>query len=111
MIHTSNATASYDLEYEEGGNEEAIEDANAVTKIAIVGAHVIIFLCALVGNSLIIHIVGTCGNIRKNPFNWLLVNTTAADLVDVMTASAFSIPYFLCGDCWISGILGTLFAS
>ena len=108
MIHTSNATASYDLEYEEGGNEEAIEDANAVTKIAIVGAYVIIFLCALVGNSLIIHIVGTCGNILKNPFNWLLVNTAAADLFDVMTASTFSIPYFLCGDCWISGILGTL---
>ena len=108
LNHTSNATASYDLEYEEGGNEEAKEEVNAVTKIAIVGAYVIIFLFALVGNSLIIHIVRTCGNIRKNPFNWLLVNTAAADLVDVMTASAFSIPYFLCGDCWVSGIVGAL---
>ena len=85
-------------------NKETID----VIKIILIVADVIILLFSLIGNSLVIHIVRTRVNIRKNPFNWLLVNTAIADLVDVITASAFSLPYFLCGECWFSGVLGTI---
>ena len=79
-----------------------------VTKVILIVAYVIILLFSFVGNSLVIHIVRTRYKIRKNPFNWLLVNTAAADLVDVTTASSFLLPYFLCGECWLSGVVGTM---
>ncbi|KAJ7379083.1 hypothetical protein OS493_018880 [Desmophyllum pertusum] len=85
-----------------------MEKISDVTKICIIGAYVIILLFSFVGNSIIIHLVRTRKNIRKNPFNWLLVNTAVADLLDVITASAFSVPFFLCENCWISGMVGTI---
>ena len=88
--------------------QENNEEVSAVNNTVMITAYVIIVLFSLVGNSLVIHIVRTRAEIRKNPFNWLLVNTAAADLLDVLTASAFSLPYFLCGDCWFSGVGGTI---
>ena len=90
------------------GREESKEESDNTTKVILIVAYVIILLFSFVGNSLVIHIVQTRRKIRRNPFNWLLVNTAVADLVDVITASAFSLPYFLCGHCWISGIVGTI---
>ena len=107
MNHTENSTAqSHDDGRLNGDND--VEEVNDVTKIGIISGYVIILLFSFVGNSIIIHLVRTRTNIRKNPFNWLLVNTAVADLLDVITASAFSVPFILCGDCWISGIAGTI---
>ncbi|KAL9984195.1 hypothetical protein ACROYT_G006466 [Oculina patagonica] len=83
-------------------------EVSDVTKIIVIGAYAIIFLVSFAGNLLIIHIVRTRPSIRQNPFSWLLVNTAVADLLDVITASAFTVPIFLCGDCWISGITGKI---
>ena len=91
----------------EQGDESTKEIIDAI-KIILIVAYVIILLFSFIGNSLVIHIVRTRVNIRKNPFNWLLVNTAIADLVDVITASAFSLPDFLCGECWLSGVVGTI---
>ena len=106
MNYSDNATANGPPENEE--DDDITEEVDSVTKIIIVGAYVIIFFFSFVGNSLVIHLVRTRINIRKNPFNWLLVNTAVADVVDVITASASSLPYFLYGNHWISGILGTI---
>ena len=106
MNNSYNLTDSIidDFEQGDGSTKETID----AIKIILIVAYVIILLFSLIGNSLVIHIVRTRVNIRKNPFNWLLVNTAIADLVDVMTAFAFSLPYFLCGECWLSGAVGTI---
>jgi len=90
------------------GGEERNEEGDDLTKIIMIVAYVIIILFSFVGNSLVIHIVRTRVHIRKNSFNWLLANTAVADLVDVITASAFSLPFYLCGYCWVSGVVGTI---
>ena len=102
MNYTDNSTAFF--EPEEEHHEAEVAD---VTKIIVIGAYAIILLLSLVGNSLILHIVRTRPSIRQNPFSWLLVNTALADLLDVITASSFTVPSFLCGDCWASGATGT----
>ena len=81
---------------------------NDATKITLTAAYVVILLLSVVGNSLVIHIVRTRASFRKNPFNWLLVNTSVADLVVILTASAFNLPYLICNSCWIPGPLGSL---
>ena len=106
MNYSDNATANGPQENEE--DDDVTEEVDSVTKIIIVAAYVIIFFFSFVGNSLVIHLVRTRINIRKNPFNWLLVNTAVADVVDVITASASALSSFLYGDHWISGILGTI---
>ncbi|KAJ7379087.1 hypothetical protein OS493_018885 [Desmophyllum pertusum] len=114
MNESHNFTASFDSSGDDDGSgsgsgeydiEEEISD---VTQIIVISAYAIIFLFSFVGNSLIIHIVRTRTSIRQNSFNWLLVNTAVADLLDVITASAFSVPFFLCENCWISGVIGTI---
>lgn len=107
MNHTENSTAS--LDDGELIDDEDIEEVNGVTKTGIMGGYAIILLFSFVGNSIIIHLVRTRTSIRKNPFNWLLFNTAVADLLDVITACAFSVPSILCGDCWLSGMAGTIF--
>ena len=106
MNYTDNSTVTGPPEKEK--DEEHIEEVDDVIKTTIISAYVVILLFSFVGNSIVIHLVRTRMKIRKNPFNWLLVNTAIADLVDVITASAFSLPYFLCEYCWISGIIGTI---
>lgn len=101
MNNTDNTTAFF--EPEEEHHEEEVAD---VTKIIVISAYAIILLLSLLGNSLILHIVRTRPSIRQNPFSWLLVNTALADLLDVITASSFTVPSFLCGECWASGATG-----
>ena len=103
MNNTENFTEFF--EPEEEHHEEEVGD---VTKIIVISAYAIIFLLSLAGNSLILHIVRTRPSIRQNPFSWLLVNTALADLLDVITASCFTVPIFLCGECWVSGTTGTI---
>lgn len=107
MNQTENSTAPLD-DGEVIGDED-IEELNEVTKTGFIGGYTIILLFSFVGNSIIIHLVRTRPNIRMNPFNWLLFNTAVADLLDVITASAFTVPSFFCGDCWLSGMVGTIF--
>lgn len=105
MNKTENATAVFgDEEFEEDHDVEVSD----VSKFIVIGAYATILLISFTGNLLIIHIVRTRLSIRQNPFNWLLVNTAVADLLNVITASAFSVPIFLCGECWLSGITGTI---
>lgn len=91
-------------------DEEDFEmtDIDDVTKIVTTSAYAIIFLFSFLGNSLVIHIVRTRVSIRRNPFNWLLVNTAVADLLNVTTASALTVPVILCENRWISGVIGTI---
>lgn len=103
MNNTENSTEVFEPEIED--HEEEVGD---VTRIIVIGAYGIIFLLSLTGNSLILHITRTRPSIRQNPFSWLLVNTALADLLDVTTASSFTVPVFLCGECWVSGTTGTL---
>lgn len=79
-----------------------------VAKIVTISAYAIIFLLSFLGNSFVIHIVRTRVSIRRNPFNWLLVNTAVADLLNVTTASALTVPFILCDNRWISGVLGAI---
>ena len=106
MNQTENSTAS--LDDRELIGDEDIEELSEVTKTGVIGGYAIILLFSFVGNSIIIHLVRTRTNIRMNPFNWLLFNTAIADLLDVITASAFSVPSVLCGECWLSGMVGTI---
>ena len=103
MNNTENFTTFFEPE-----EEHHAEEVGDVTKIIIIGAYAIIFLLSLAGNSLILHIVRTRPSIRQNPFNWLLVNTALADFLNVITASCFTVPIFLCGECWVSGTTGTI---
>ena len=105
MNNTENSTAFFEPEEEHHELEEEVGD---VTKIIVIGAYAIIFLLSVVGNSLILHIVRTRPSIRQNPFNWLLVNTALADFLNVITATSFTVPILLCGECWVSGIIGTI---
>lgn len=107
MNQTENSTAP--LNDGERIGDEGIEELNEATKTGVIGGYAIILLFSIVGNSIIIHLVRTRTNIRMNPFNWLLFNTAVADLLDVITASVFSVPSVLCGDCWLSGMVGTIF--
>jgi len=106
MDQTENSTAPFD-DGELNGDED-IEKLSEVTKTSVIGGYAIILLFSFVGNSIIIHLVRTRANIRMNPFNWLLFNTAVADLLDVITASAFSVPSVFCGECWLSGMVGTI---
>ena len=103
----NNSSHSNELISTDQGEEKGTKFTD-VKKTILIVAYVIILLISFVGNSLVIHIVRTRTMIRKNPFNWLLVNTAVADLVDVTTASSFLLPYFLCGECWLSGVVGTV---
>ena len=100
MNHTGNSTAT-------DPRDEHVK-ATDVTKIIIIIVNVIIFLFSFLGNSIVIHLVRTRTSIRKNPFNWLMVNTATADLVEVTSALAFNLRYFLVGNRWIPGIEGTI---
>lgn len=100
MNHTGNSTAT-DPRDEHG-------KATDVTKIIIIIVNVIIFLFSFLGNSIVIHLVRTRTSIRKNPFNWLMVNTATADLLEVTSSLALNLPYFLVGERWIPGIAGTI---
>ena len=87
-----------------GGNQE--EDN--VTNIIFVAAYIVIIMLSLAGNSLVIHLVRTRRDIRQNPFNWLLANTAVAEVLDVLTASSFTMSFFIAGNRWIPGIVGNL---
>ena len=104
MNKSAHSTESISNEGEDG----TIDEITDATKIILTFAYVIILLFSFVGNSLLIHIVRTRTDIRKKTFNWLLVNTAIADLVDVITASAFCLSFFTAGDRWIPGIVGTI---
>ncbi|PFX28284.1 Substance-K receptor [Stylophora pistillata] len=93
---------------EEPNDEHSAENLKEVNRIIIIGAYALICLFSLVGNSLILHIVRTRNSIRKNAFNWLLFNTAVADLLDVTTSTAFSLPVYFCEECWISGVAGSV---
>lgn len=95
-------------DFVENGDEDGEEADNFTNRVIMITAYVIILVFAVVGNSLVIHIIRTRAEIRKNSFNWLLVNTAFADLVDVVTVCAFSLPYYLCGECWLSGVIGNI---
>ena len=92
---------------EEDEQQDDEQEVDTSIKIAMICIYAIILMLSLVGNSLIIHLVRTRKNIRKNQFYWLIVNTALADLIDVLTACAFSMPYFMFGDRWGLGGFGT----
>lgn len=104
MNETYNSPELISTEREEESRDE-ITDA---ISIILIVAYVIIFLFSFVGNSLLIHIVRTRADMRKNPFNWLLVNMAVADVVDVTTTSVFSMTFFIVRDRWIPGIIGAI---
>ena len=89
-------------------NNGGKQDENNITNIIVVAAYIIIIMLSLTGNSLVIHLVRTRRDIRQNPFNWLLANTAVADVLDVLTASSFTMSFFIAGNRWIPGIVGTL---
>ena len=105
MSEPTTSTEPTDAEEDEQQNDE--QDVDTSIKIAMICLYVIILMLSLVGNSLIIHLVRTRKNIRKNQFYWLIFNTALADLIDVLTACAFSMPYFMFGDRWGLGGFGS----
>ena len=101
--------SSADFDNEGSGEDDNADDiTGSGTNTIMIFLYVTILVFALLGNSLIIHIVRTRNDIRKNSFNWLLVNTAAADLVNVVTACMFSLPFFVNEGHWISGVFGTI---
>ena len=106
LNYTENYTITGHPEDEEDDGDQ--KEGDEVTNITFACAYVIIIMFSLAGNSLVIHLVRTRKNIRKNPFNWLLVNMAVADVMDVISASAFSVPYFFVRDQWIPGVVGTI---
>lgn len=100
---------STDFDYEGSGEDDNGDDnvGSGMTTIMLF-LYVTILVFALLGNSLIIHIVRTRNDIRKNSFNWLLVNTAAADLVNVVTAFIWSLSFWVNEGYWISGAFGTI---
>lgn len=73
MNSSYNSSETIIASYHEKG--ESNEEATDGMKIILTVAYVIILLFSFIGNSFITHIVHTRRKIRKNPFNWLLVNT------------------------------------
>ena len=105
MNEPTTSTEPTDAEEDEQQYDE--QDVDSSIKIAMICIYVIILMLSLVGSSLIIHLVRTRKNIRKKQFYWLIFNTAVADLIDVLTACAFSMPYFMFGDRWGLGGFGT----
>ena len=70
-------------------------------------AYVIIFIIALLGNSLGLVVVS-----KKTPFNSVtnlfIANMTVADLLLTVTAMPFCVGFFYRGDVWFGGTLGTV---
>ena len=84
------------------------QEEDNVINIIFVAAYIVIIMFSLAGNSIVIHLVRTRSDIRQNPFNWLLANTAVADVLDVLTASSFTMSFFIAGNRWIPGIVGAL---
>lgn len=84
------------------------QEEDNVINIIFVAAYIVIIMFSLAGNSIVIHLVRTRSDVRQNPFNWLLANTAVADVLDVLTASSFTMSFFIAGNRWIPGIVGAL---
>jgi len=76
-------------------------------KIGMTSAYVIIFIIALLGNSLGLVVVS-----KKTPFNSVtnlfIANMAVADLLLTVTAMPFCVGFFYRGDVWFGGTLGTV---
>ena len=75
------------------------------TQVGLTVAYFIVFLVALVGNSLIIYVVHRHPKLRTT-FNMLIVNMAASDILDVITAVPLSLTYLYEGLKWFPGGFG-----
>ena len=77
------------------------------TQVGLTIAYFIVFLVALVGNSMIIFVIH-CHPKCKTTFNMLIVNMAAADILDVITAIPLSLVYLYESAKWFPGRFGVI---
>ena len=82
-----------------------IQPATFSTQVGLTVAYFIVFLVALLGNSLVIYVVHRHPKLRTN-FNMLIVNMAASDILDVMTAVPLSLAYLYESVKWFPGGFG-----
>ncbi|XP_020897054.1 allatostatin-A receptor-like [Exaiptasia diaphana] len=88
----------------------SLPESNAIemsTQIGMIAAYSIIFLLALSGNGLIIHIVVSKPYMRST-INFLIANMAAADLMMTLFAMPYTIYFLYFGSQWFGGVLGNL---
>ena len=73
--------------------------------IGLTLTYVIVFLVALIGNSIVIHVV-RMRLTNRVPFNLLIVNMAACDIIYAFAAAPFGIHYIWVSVLWFSGEFG-----
>lgn len=76
-------------------------------RVALTVTYTITFVVAIVGNSLIIHVVRRQRNMRT-AFNFLIVNMAVADILDAMIAMPAMVLYLFVLNRWLPGLVGTI---
>ena len=82
-----------------------IQPATPSTQVGLTIAYFIVFIVALVGNSLIIFVVHRHPKLKTN-FNMLIVNMAVSDILDVITAIPLSLAYLYKSVKWFPGGFG-----
>ena len=78
-------------------------------KIVFSISYLAILLVELIGNSFVIHVARKLLSVGRGPFNILVINMAASDILYALTAISTTLRYKYIGDLWFSGILGTFF--
>ena len=77
-------------------------------KIGMTTAYAVIFIIALLGNSLGLLVVLKKSSRSTSVTNLFIANMAAADLLLTITLMPFQVGYFYRGFTWIGGMLGTI---
>ena len=83
-----------------------IEAANESTIVGMVFAYCVLFLAAMTGNALIIHIIRTNKGLKHIPFNHIILNLAVSDTVYAALVVPLIISYLFVSVKWFSGAFG-----
>ena len=72
------------------------------TQVGLTGAYVIVFVGAIFGNSLVLHVLRSQKNMRT-AFNYLIANMAIADILDALFAVPYLIHSLFHGSKWFPG--------
>lgn len=75
-------------------------------KIGMTVGYVLIFLVAIVGNSLVIYLIRSLRDMRRIPFNYFMVNMATADIISTLFTVPVSINFIFYGIRWLPGMTG-----
>lgn len=80
----------------------AARPLSITAQVGLTGAYVIVFVAAIFGNCLVLHVVRSQRNMRT-AFNYLIANMAIADIMDAIFAIPYSIKNLFYISTWFSG--------